>query len=336
MKLTFTHEADFRRERDFGTKISATFEFIGAQFRPLFKCLVYFVLPGTLLFGIGMGLIFGNIGRLSRLSAETGVAPGINNFAVSYLSGMGLAILGATVSFLLLLGTVYSFVRVRMDTPATEVVQPAQVWAYIRARLGRIVLSWLFFSGVGVALFGALAAALFGSISINSGPSAENVLGIFGVMMVLGVVMTWLGVVLTQFFPILLIENVSIGTALRRSFSLIQGKWWSTFGVLFVATMIQSFVGYIFIIPMYAVIFAQALKVPGLDSPILSVVTGSIYAVGAVFAYVIPLVAVLFQYFNLVERKEGTGMRQLVDSLGQTAAPQVTNSYYRPDEEGEY
>lgn len=337
MKLTFTHEAEFRRERDFGAKISATFEFIGAQFRPLFKCLLYFVLPGTLLFGIGIGLIFGNIGAMSRMSSSTGAAPNINSFAASYLSGMGLVMLGATASFLLMLGTVYSYVRVRMDTPAAEVVHPAQVWAYIRPRLGRIILSWLLFGVGSVAIFGVLAAVMFGSVAgLTTGPTAENVFGIFAVMMVLGGVLTWLGVVLTQFFPIMLIEDVGIGTALRRSFFLVQGKWWSTFSVLFISSMIQSFISYIFIIPMYAVIFAQALKVPGFDSPVLSVITGSIYAVGVVFAYVISLVAVLFQYFNLVERKEGTGLRQLVNSLGQTPVPEAASSHYRPDEEGEY
>ena len=33
----FTQEADLRRERDFGAKVAATFEFVVAQFRPLFK-----------------------------------------------------------------------------------------------------------------------------------------------------------------------------------------------------------------------------------------------------------------------------------------------------------
>jgi hypothetical protein len=100
--------------------------------------------------------------------------------------------------------------------------------------------------------------------------------------------------------------------------------------------MIQSFITYIFAIPMYGVMFAQALKVPGLTSPVISVVTSSFYTIGLTFTYTIPLMAIAFQYFNLVERKEGTGMRQLVDSLGQTAAPEVSGTYYRPDEEGEY
>ena len=50
-----------------------------------------------------------------------------------------------------------------------------------------------------------------------------------------------------------------------------------------------------------------------------------------------PLLLILaFQYFNLVERHDGVGLRRLVDSLGQTAPPQVHNATYQPDDEGEY
>jgi hypothetical protein len=340
MKLTYTHESDFRRERDFGAKISATFEFIGAHFRPLLKCLTYFVLPPTLLFGIGIGVIFGSFGTIARMQQGQRTNAEFESLGITYFSSTGLVFLGATLSFLLMLGTVYGYVRVRMNTPATEPVLPGQVWAYMRARLGRIILSWLLFSALGVGVFAGVALLMFGTVGSLSGlgrsPDAGSIFSLFMIFMALMFVFTWLGIVLTQFFPILLLEDASIGTALRRSFYLIRGKWWSTFGLVFIASLIQSCISYVFFIPLYAIMFVQLLKVPGLDSPVYSVVAGSIYAIGAVFMYAIPLLAVMFQYFNLVERKEGTGLRQLVDSLGQKTTPEAHNSFYRPDEEGEY
>ena len=47
------------------------------------------------------------------------------------------------------------------------------------------------------------------------------------------------------------------------------------------------------------------------------------------------MIALSFQYFNLVERRDGEGTRLLVDSIGApvvVAAPQGL----RPDDEGEY
>jgi hypothetical protein len=47
------------------------------------------------------------------------------------------------------------------------------------------------------------------------------------------------------------------------------------------------------------------------------------------------LIALAFQYFNLVERHDGVGLHNMVHQLGQTPVA-VANAAYRPDEEGEY
>ena len=115
MKNTFTTPANFWQERDFGAKISATFEFIGAHWRTLGKCLVYFVLPFTLLMGIGLGFftnsMFDQMGgvlapRQSGWHSTVG-APGSSPFGVYNFSGLALAFIGGLLAFLLLTGTVF-------------------------------------------------------------------------------------------------------------------------------------------------------------------------------------------------------------------------------------
>jgi hypothetical protein len=83
--------------------------------------------------------------------------------------------------------------------------------------------------------------------------------------------------------------------------------------------------------------FGKMLRVPGLDSDLVGVLAQCIYAAGIIFTYTISLLAMAFQYFNLVERKEGLGLRLLVNELGQPQAIQAAqSSHYRPDDEGEY
>jgi hypothetical protein len=57
-----------------------------------------------------------------------------------------------------------------------------------------------------------------------------------------------------------------------------------------------------------------------------------------IMLYPLLFLALAFQYFNLVERKEGEGLRTLVNRIGQPAV--ATQPYaadrYRADEEGEY
>ena len=144
MKNTFTTPTDFWQERDFGAKISAVFEFIGGHWRPLGKCLVYFVLPGALLMGVGLGLFTNSffngaahdLGRQQAVMAQRGPAGlfGLYNF-----SGLGLAFLGGLLAILLLIGTLHAYLRARLRLPAAEPVTPAEVWAELRVRGGRCV-----------------------------------------------------------------------------------------------------------------------------------------------------------------------------------------------------
>ena len=330
-KMTFTHEADFRRERDFGAKIGSTFEFVAAQFKPLFKCLAYFVLPGALLAGIGIGLFMNKfLAALPQAGSSGAHGPmkiaqgyGTNPFAGTSFVGIGLAATGFLVAFLLLSSTVYGFVRVRMNLPANEVVQPAQVWAYVSRRLGRVVGAWLLLSLVmlvGMGVVGGCLALL--------GP---------GFVVLLFLPFIWVIVCLALYFPTLWMEDEGVLAALRRSFYLVKGKWWSTLGLYLIISFITGIINYVFLIPVYGLMAARLmLKLPGSDSELLSVAAMSIYALGWVFTASLPLIALLFQYFNLVERKEGVGLRLLVGTLGQTAAPQVQNATYQADEEGEY
>ena len=82
--------------------------------------------------------------------------------------------------------------------------------------------------------------------------------------------------------------------------------------------------------------FGKLLKIPYLDSDLLGIAAQCIYSLGTLFTYSIPLLAIMFQYFSLVERREGTGSFQLLNQLGQAPAPSVAGGTYRPDEEGEY
>ena len=226
------------------------------------------------------------------------------------------------MAFLLLSSTVYGFVRVRMSLPADEVVQPAQVWAYISRRLGRVVGAWLLLilvMIVGMGVVGGCLALL--------GP---------GFVVLLFLPLTWATVGLALYFPALWIEDEGVLAALRRSFYLVKGKWWSTLGLYIIISFITGIINYIFMIPMYGLMVTRLmLRLPGSDSELLGVVATSIYAMGWIFTAALPLIALMFQYFNLVERKEGVGLRLLVGTLGQ-AAPQVSNAAYQADEEGEY
>ncbi|WP_303310587.1 hypothetical protein [Hymenobacter sp. BT730] len=318
MQSTFTQEIDFRQERDFGAKISATFEFLKAHWRPLGKCFVYFVLPAALLMGVGMGL-FTNATWNQLANAKNGVPTVQPAFSVL---GIALIVLGGLSAMILLLGTLYGYISLRMALPPEQTVTPRLVWKNIVAKLGRVFLGFL------------LVGAVFGVMVLGLGFLLMKIHPMMSIPVMF--IFMYLFVPLTLFYPLLWLEDDNVISALQRSFRLTYGHWWSTFGLYMVISILQVLLVFVFALPQYAVLIGKMMKVPGLESDVLGVIAQCIYVMGLMVTYAIPLTALVFQYFNLVEKREGWGMYLQVEALGQTNAPIVANTYYRADDEGEY
>ncbi|MGI4833868.1 MAG: DUF7544 domain-containing protein [Janthinobacterium lividum] len=342
MKNTYTTPTDFWQEREFGAKITATFDFIGAHWRRLGKCLVYFALPGALLMGIGLGLLTNSMwNRMGTMMQHTKQGQSVPPESMSALGtafnfqGLGLAFLGGTLAALLVVGTVYGYLRARLRLPAAEPVTPAAVWQQMRARLGRMLLVLALGVGVYALVAGLASVVIVGLVAKGGGPSAGTIGTLVLLFMGLLVVLSYLGVVLSLYLPVLWLEDLGIFAAVGRCFQLVRGKWWSTLGLLLMSSLLQGVLGVVFIIPQYAVMLGKMLQLPGLGSDVLGLVAQTFYSVGLLFTYCIPLLALAFQYFNLAERRDSYGLRLLVSELGQPA-PAVASQHYQPDEQGEY
>jgi hypothetical protein len=121
----------------------------------------------------------------------------------------------------------------------------------------------------------------------------------------------WLGVSWSIAFPVLIAEGNRGTGALRRSFRLVRGRWWPTFGVLALGFMFQFFVGLVFGIPLS--LLAQrwdsgsvaAIAVRTVVSVISSVITTPFMSAVLVLIY-----------FDLRVRKEGFDLELLSQGVG--------------------
>ena len=318
MRLSFTQASDFHRERDFGQKISATIEFIAAHWRPLGRVLAYLVLPVALVRSLLLAFVQRQMpivapGRVpgQPLDGSGVLAMQTNLWQAIFTSpAYWLGSLIGSISFTLLLLSVYGYVVLlaqrRTPGPPPTV---AEVWAVVkRSFLGTLFSLW----GVGL-LVGTGFLFLF-------------IPGLY------------LGIALSLFFIVKLSEGTGFGATLSRCLLLTRGKWWSTFGLIFVAVLIL----YVVIIGVGAVAvmvsggFSATLHALKDESPLVNVVLTSLGSFSTLLLYPPLLLALAFQYFNLVERREGAGLSLMVESLGQTAAPRVGSTNYRPDDDGEY
>ncbi len=334
MKNAYTTPADFWQERDFGAKISATFEFIGVHWRPLGKCLVYFVLPVALLAGIGLG-IFTNSAFQSVFSHRGFSARSNNPFQFLNFGWLGLGALGILLGVFLLTGTLYAYVRARLRLPAAEPVTPAVVWAELRARLGRVAQAIGLALVVGLLVAGLVSLVFLGAFGTGKGGSI-GVIAFAGILLPIAYLfLIYAAVALSLYLPVLWFEELSVLASVGRCFQLIRGRWWATWGLVVVVSILQSMLSVVFSLPSYVLTAGQFLGLAGLGTDVLTLVAQSIYLVGLTFTYCLPLLALCFQYFHLAEQKEGIGTSLLVSQLGQPA-PTAQSGHYQPDEEGEY
>ncbi|QJX45739.1 hypothetical protein HMJ29_01820 [Hymenobacter taeanensis] len=351
--LPFTHASHFLKERDFGQKIEASFDFIRAHFKPLGRALLMIVLPAALVIGLATALMtlewINNLKGLQGSAAtvdKTNPWPGISNvFSKMFFSPAYLTIVfGGLILTTMLILTVYGYVTLRLETAPEQEITVSAVWRLVRQRfLGTV--GALIGLGVGsmiVFFLVSMVAGVLSALLIGGSGGSRFMIGV-AVVLVMSLVFgafAYISIALSLFLIIWVRERLGFLATISRSFKLIWGKWWSTFGLLIVMLIISG-----------VIILAITLLTSLISSPFAAATAGTdglegaarlsflvattLRSMASLVIYPLILLALAFQYFNLVERKEGESLHYLVDAIGQPA-PEAAPQALRPDDEGEY
>jgi hypothetical protein len=291
---------NFQQERDFSEKINATFQFISENFKPLIRLLLLFVAPLSILAGIFQGLFQSGFGaKTQALATEAGRQMGAGGGADAVLrmySAMGQGIFTDTYYLLALL---FSFLS------STILVLIVNGYIIEYATYGTPVNQDKIFDYVKKYAFKILIFSILSTILSFIGLIFCLVPGIY------------LGVCLSLGFLITMKEDLSFGDAMNRCFYLIKDKWWSTFGLLAIMYIIFMFASMALALPTG--ILTATSMIGGGNESMLKTLTVILYAlihIMSVMFYTLFAVAIAFQYFNLVEKKEGTGLLNQIGSIG--------------------
>jgi len=293
--MAYTQKIIFYKTRNFSQKLNATIEFIRQNIKPLGKAIVYILGPlailNGLLFAQYINFMFSNMSPQDPVNAQ-------NPFALianpSYIGFIFLSMFSALLNF----SVIFNFMKLYQDKYPEEITVTEILNISWRTILPFFLISVL--------------AAIF----ITSGFIAFIIPGFY------------LMIVLSLSLPILFFEGKGVFESIGRSFRLIRGKWWSTFGLLFVATILMYAVSMIFILPFYVFYFISIFSLmdqSGITSDTSSwwfqggmTLSVMFMILGSFLTYSIPIVALSFQYFNLVERQESVGLMSEIDQLGDT------------------
>lgn len=275
---------ELRQRRDFSAVIGTGFQFIRQNWKTLYRPLVFIALP----IYIVASLFFGSFFR----TMYTGMGNPDAAAILGSLGSMAFGYLLMAVSMLVLYTMVYEYMRHYMLNHGLAPTT-GQLW---KATAGQ--LPAYFVIGILVAIITS-----FGFILLFVGA-------------------LWLAVVFTMAYPLRAFERADIVECISRSFKLIKGHWWETFGLLLVLSMLIGFLSYFIYLPFLLLTgFGAMSGIDAMGDPTVMgermgwVVTLFMLVVGIVYVLLLPflLVPLGLQGLSLLEEKEGRGLLQRVD-----------------------
>lgn len=131
----------------------------------------------------------------------------------------------------------------------------------------------------------------------------------------------YLGVVFSLVTPIMVIENANFQYAFNKSFQIIKGNWWFSFGLLLIisliicATMLALFIPAIFLADLSTIVSGKSMEI------LVAILFAMILAASQLLL-VLPFTSATLIYYALTEEKEGTSLLDRISSFGKKDSDQ--------------
>lgn len=295
--MNLSNQVEFKKIREFGEIINDTFLFVKQNLKPLFKVFVY--LCGFFILATLIAAIAQQLGMIKMIKNRTDYASyatfsKTNIFTVQYFFVIVFGLANYTAINVTVLSYISIYIKKGNNAPTVE-----EVWAYFKYYFFRALAGTLVVGGFMIPCF---ALCLIPGIYVFPA--------------------------LSLFFPIMIIENASIGYSFSRGFKLLKDYWWVTAGTILLIWIITYAV--ISLASLPALLFSM-IGVFSAENKAMSeglvILTTVIQYICQLFM-VLPVIGVTLCYFNLTERHENTGLFDRINKLGEDQNPFKSTEEY--------
>ena len=317
MKKTF----ELRQERNFGAKISGAFEFIKQNFAGLAKPILYIALPFGLLAGYFFSEYFSFLFS-SGQNLNDPYAGGSSEIFDMLFNQLGL-LLSLLAGSILVICVIFSYLAL-YDEDKDRKISYSMVFGKLKKRFWRFLGFNVVYILALIVAFAVLivVCVVLPVLLITQVP----VLGIILYILMLGVLVLFVLFFMSILYILqntLFFENLSVWKTFSRAVSLIKGHFWETIGLMIVVSFILNILSMVFIIPLYIIIFMSKMGVELGEAGKVMIIAISL--ISSFFSFLtLPLMQIpmSLQYFNLVEKKDGTGLIGQIEKIGQARIEQ--------------
>jgi hypothetical protein len=290
-----TDYIEFKKQRELGDILSDTFAFLRAEFKPFFT--TYFKIVGPFLLVMILALaaylyFVGNIANIMMFNSGNEAA----NLATIFIIGL-VYILSIMAVYTMSQSTVLHYIKSYSNGKGTTDFEIVQKEVYG---------SFWNFIGLGIMV----------GLSVMVGFICCIIPGIY------------LYVPLALSFSVLVFNRMGASDAYSYSFTLVKDEWWMTFATFFVIGIIVAIASYAFALPtaiyqwMKMGIFSGEMDAESMldifKDPIY-ILLNIVGTIGQFLLNLISVIAGVFIYFNLNEKKNFTGTYEQIENLGKTS-----------------
>ena len=286
---------EFKKERELGDILSDTFAFFRSEFKPFFSTIFKIIGPYLAVMLICYGFYF---------YAYSGIL-NFTDMDASPLSGFSPVLL-----IVVILGLVISVV-------ASYVMAQASILYYIKS----------YANNRGQANFDEIKNNVYNNFWSFIGLGFLVALSVGIGLLFCFIPGIYLYVPLALSFSIMVFNQKDVTDSYQYSFTLVKDNWWITFATLIVIGIIVSIASYAFSVPtaiytwikmgvFSGAVDAESVSSIGFDP--VYIILNVLSAAVQFLLNMITVVASVFIYFNLNEKKNFTGTYEIIDNLGKS------------------
>ena len=318
---TNEEKINFRVARDFGETFNVSVKFLRQNFKLFFQSLLFIAGPFILISAIAGAFYQSNaidISSLSRVSSGNPLA--------YYGWSIVIFILAAIVSGIVLIGTTFSFMINYMEKgPNGFTVN--DVAKKLIQNIANILIVFVVLTLIAFLIIAVLAGIVIGLTT------AVPVLGIlfalafiFGMLILFPPIMWQLSVV----YLVKMQEGRGVFESFRRTRDVMKGNFWWTWVIVVCSAIAIGIVGFIFTLPQMVyqmVLLFSHIKNGGGETPLAFLIVATICTFCSTILYSVLYVINAFHYYSLAEAKDGLGLMERINEIGNAPQNNVEQQY---------
>ncbi len=312
---------NFRQVRDFGETFNVTVKFLRQNFKLFFQSLIFIAGPFLLISAIAGAFYQSNAVSIFSVS-NMGQSNILSQFGWTYL----IFILATIISNMVLFGTVYGFMINYMEKGqgGFTINDVGQTLVKNIGNILSVFFILMFFTVVILALVVGIVVGI---------AYAVPVLGVlFGIALFIGLLILlppvmWL---LSVVYLVKMQEGKGVMESFGRTRKVMRNNFWWTWVIMVCAVLAVGIISFVFALPQaiyqMVLIFSHLKDASGeVSIPFLIVATICTFCSTLLYSglYVISS----FHYYSLAEQKDGIGLMERIDEIGNTPNNNVEQHY---------